>query len=235
MRKKIILIQSKKGGIGKSWITLQLAHSLAFKTKKKILVLTTDKQNDILTFSGSEATLKRGLEYWLEHLDGDVAELRKNLYYIPLNTVEISKENLNSKFRPFLEVLQSKFDYILIDGTPVIELNDIISEYATDIVIPTFLDKVTTLGMMEMIKKFDLDRIRAVIPNRTTSRSSLEKEYYEKLKNSLQKTKIVIACPINQSTIISRMIEKGKTIWDTESKKVETIKESFNDVIKVIR
>lgn len=94
MKNKIILIQSKKGGIGKSWITLQLAHGLAFKTKKKILVLTTDKQNDILTFSGSEATLKRGLEYWLEHLNGDVAELRKNLYYIPLNTVEISKENL---------------------------------------------------------------------------------------------------------------------------------------------
>ena len=31
---KVILIKANKGGVGKSWITLQLAHALALKDKK---------------------------------------------------------------------------------------------------------------------------------------------------------------------------------------------------------
>lgn len=231
---KVILVQSKKGGIGKSWSALQLAHGLAKITGENVLILTTDRQNDILSFSGYSEPLRRGLEYWIEHLEGDFAELRENLYYIPLNATIIS-EDLKNKFEVFMEALQNRFKYIVIDGTPVIELNMLISSAATDIVIPTFLDKVTAVGMMEMLKRFELNKIKAVIPNRTAARSKLEKEYYSKLKEALEPTQIVLTCPINQSNFISNLIEKGKTIWDTSSSKVTSVKEQFEKVIEVIK
>lgn len=231
---KVILVQSKKGGIGKSWSALQLAHGLAKITGENVLILTTDRQNDILSFSGYSEPLRRGLEYWIEHLEGDFAELRENLYYIPLNATIIS-EDLKNKFEVFMEALQNRFKYIVIDGTPVIELNMLISSAATDIVIPTFLDKVTAVGMMEMLKRFELNKIKAVIPNRAAARSKLEKEYYSKLKEALEPTQIILTCPINQSNFISNLIEKGKTIWDTTSSKVAPAKEQFEKVIEVIK
>lgn len=236
MENKIILVQSKKGGIGKSWSALQLAHGLAKMTGDNVLILTTDKQNDILSFSGYSEPLRRGLEYWIEHLEGDSAKLRENLYYIPLNTAIISDENvLKAKFEMFLEALQEKFKYIVIDGTPVIELNNLISSVATDIVIPTFLDKVTSIGMMEMLKKFELNKIKAVVPNRASTRSKLEREYYKKLKEVLEPTPIILTCPISQSSVISSLIEKGKTIYDSESQKLLTVKEEFRKVIEAVK
>ena len=69
-------------------------------------------------------------------------------------------------------------------------------------------------------QKFELNKIKAVIPNRAAARSKLEKEYYSKLKEALEPTQIILTCPINQSNFISNLIEKGKTIWDTSSSKV---------------
>ena len=48
---KIILVKNIKGGIGKSWITLQLAHLFATKDNK-VLIITSDSQNNIPLFAG---------------------------------------------------------------------------------------------------------------------------------------------------------------------------------------
>ena len=48
----IILVKNNKGGVGKTYITLQLAAYKALIKNKKTLILTSDSQNDILKFAG---------------------------------------------------------------------------------------------------------------------------------------------------------------------------------------
>lgn len=54
--KKIILIKANKGGVGKSWIALQLAHGMS-RLGKKVIILTSDSQNNILDYSGNGVLL----------------------------------------------------------------------------------------------------------------------------------------------------------------------------------
>lgn len=231
---RMVLVQSAKGGIGKSWLTLQIAYALAIATGKRVLIITTDNLNNIPTFAGCKKVLAKGLEHWLEYNEGDFVELRKNLYYISLNTTSLKKE-LEPKFYTFLNALKAKFDYIFIDGTPVIELNKKIAEMATDIIIPTFLDKVTTEALTKMIKTFGLEKVKAVIPNRAAARGKLQNSYYLKLSDSLKNTKVVLTCPIQQSNFIGELIEKGKTIYDTTSCKLDKQRAEIAKVIEVIR
>lgn len=209
---KVILVKANKGGVGKSWLTLQLAHATALKDKQ-VLIITSDSQNNIPRFAGiKETNFKEGLEYWIKNKNGSYIELRKNLFYIPLTTMNIPDEDINA-FRSFIGAVKKAFDYIYIDATPVLNLDDIFLEVADQIVIPTFLDSVTTSSITNMLRKAEYSKIKAIIPNRST-RCKIEKEYYRKLVETLIDTSIFVSCPISQSAIISRLIEEGKTLFD---------------------
>ena len=47
----VVLVKNNKGGVGKSWIALQLAAYKAFQNEK-VLLLTSDSQNNVLNYSG---------------------------------------------------------------------------------------------------------------------------------------------------------------------------------------
>lgn len=209
---KVILVKANKGGVGKSWLTLQLAHATALRDKK-VLIITSDSQNNIPRFAGiKDSNFKEGLEYWIKNKTGSHIELRNNLSYIPLTTMSIPDEDID-KFKNFIEVIKSIFDYIYIDATPVLNLDDIFLEVSDQIVIPTFLDSVTTSSITNMLKKAEYSKIKTIIPNRAT-RCKVEKEYYKKLVETLVGTSIFVSCPVSQSAIISRLIEEGKTLFD---------------------
>lgn len=209
---KVILVKANKGGVGKSWLTLQLAHATALKDKQ-VLIITSDSQNNIPRFAGiKENNFENGLEYWITKKNGTYLELRDNLYYIPLTTMNIPDKDIDN-FRDFIKVIKKLFDYIYIDAIPVLSLDDIFLEVADQIVIPTFLDSVTTSSITNMLRKAEYSKIKAIIPNRAT-RCKVEKEYYKKLVETLVDTSIFVSYPISQSAIISRLIEEGNTLFD---------------------
>lgn len=231
--KKIILIKANKGGVGKSWITLQLAHGMS-RLGKKVIILTSDSQNNILDYSGNGGVTPLGLEEWLKNGNGGFTELRKNLYYIPLNS-SLLPEELEVRFESFLNVLKEEFDYIFIDSTPVLNLDRKFIELADDVIIPTFLDNVT-LGsihtLMEQIQP--KSKVKAIIPNRT-GRTKLEKEYYSLLKEIVSYApSIFLSVPIKQSSFISKSIDEGKTIWEYRAKEAVTLQELFLQVLEVL-
>ena len=86
---KIITIKNNKGGVGKSWITLQLAHlaALCNEELKDILIITSDSQNNILNYAGLDDEFNSGLDSWIQKGDGELIRLRKGLYYIPLQVI----------------------------------------------------------------------------------------------------------------------------------------------------
>lgn len=227
----VVLVKNNKGGVGKSWIALQLAAYKAFQNEK-VLILTSDSQNNILNYSGIKIkdTNKKGLEDLLEGKNYELTKLRPNLFFLHLQDYKV-KGNLDEKFKKQISILKKEFKHIIIDGSPVMNLDNVFVDVAEHIIVPTFLDSVTTNSILNLLKKTDISKIRAVIPNRV-GRTRIEKNFYTFLKDTLTRSGVFLSIPINQSSIILKLIEKGTLLWESRSQKLDEIKNVF---IKVWR
>ena len=222
----VVLVKNNKGGVGKSWIALQLAAYKAFQNEK-VLILTSDSQNNILNYSGIKIkdTNKKGLEDMLEGKNYELTKLRPNLFFLHLQDYKV-KGNLDEKFKKQINNLKKEFKHIIIDGSPVMNLDNVFVDVAEHIIVPTFLDSVTTNSILNLLKKTDISKIRAVIPNRV-GRTAIEKNFYTFLKDKLTRSGVFLSIPINQSSIILKLIENGTLLWERRSQKLDDIKNVF--------
>lgn len=55
---RIVLVKNNKGGVGKSWLALQLAAYQAYRGNI-VLILTSDSQNNIFNFAGYKRAIRR--------------------------------------------------------------------------------------------------------------------------------------------------------------------------------
>ena len=229
----VVLVKNNKGGVGKSWIALQLAAYKAFQNEK-VLLLTSDSQNNVLNYSGIkiEDTNKKGLEDLLEGKNYELTKLRSNLFFLHLQDYKV-KGNLDEKFKKQISILKKEFKHIIIDGSPVMNLDNVFVDVAEHIIVPTFLDSVTTNSILNLLKKTDISKIRAVIPNRV-GRTKIEKDFYTFLKNKLTRSGVFLSIPINQSSIILKLIENGTLLWERRSQKLDEIKNVFVKVWREI-
>ncbi len=229
----VVLVKNNKGGVGKSWIALQLAAYKAFQNEK-VLILTSDSQNNILNYSGIKIkdTNKKGLEDLLEGKNYELTKLRPNLFFLHLQDYKV-KGNLDEKFKKQINNLKKEFKHIVIDGSPVMNLDNVFVDVAEHIIVPTFLDSVTTNSILNLLKKTDISKIRAVIPNRV-GRTKIEKDFYTFLKNKLSRSGVFLSIPINQSSIILKLIENGTLLWERRSQKLDEIKNVFVKVWREI-
>ena len=225
----VVLVKNNKGGVGKSWIALQLAAYKAFQNEK-VLLLTSDSQNNVLNYSGIKIkdTNKKGLEDMLEGKNYELTKLRPNLFFLHLQDYKV-KGNLDEKFKKQINNLKKEFDHIIIDGSPVMNLDNVFVDVAEHIIVPTFLDSVTTNSILNLLKKTDISKIRAVIPNRV-GRTAIEKNFYTFLKDKLTRSGVFLSIPINQSAIILKLIENGTLLWERRSQKLDDIKNVFIEV-----
>ena len=230
----IILVKNNKGGVGKTYITLQLAAYKALIKNKKTLILTSDSQNDILKFSGIKIddTSKFGLEDFIEGKSYKIKKLRENLFFLHLQGYKI-KNSFDEAFQRAIKILKGEYDYIVIDGSPVMGLDNLFIEISDHIVIPTFLDSITTHSVLSMLKKVDLNKVKAVVPNRI-GRTKLEKEYYDFLNKKLGVQGIHLSFPIPQISLISKLIDKETLLWESKAKKLDYIKGIFINIWKEI-
>ena len=222
----VVLVKNNKGGVGKSWIALQLAAYKAFQNEK-VLILTSDSQNNILNYSGIKIkdTNKKGLEDLLEGKNYELTKLRPNLFFLHLQDYKV-KGNLDEKFKKQINNLKKEFKHIIIDGSPVMNLDNVFVDVAEHIIVPTFLDSVTTNSILNLLKKTDISKIRAVIPNRV-GRTAIEKNFYSFLKENLNRSGVFLSIPIKQSSIILNLIEKGTLLWERRAQELEQIKNVF--------
>ena len=222
----VVLVKNNKGGVGKSWIALQLAAYKAFQNEK-VLILTSDSQNNILNYSGIKIkdTNKKGLEDLLEGKNYELTKLRPNLFFLHLQDYKV-KGNLDEKFKKQINNLKKEFKHIVIDGSPVMNLDNVFVDVAEHIIVPTFLDSVTTNSILNLLKKTDISKIRAVIPNRV-GRTKIEKDFYAFLKEKLNRSGVFLSIPIKQSSLILNLIEKGTLLWERRAQELEQIKNVF--------
>lgn len=240
---KIFMLKINKGGVGKTFITSQLASGLALKGYR-ILIITSDDQNNIwqhLTkrIKGEKQLLsfQNGLKYSVENLNDDYAiRMRKNLYFIPLED-EVFGNKFFNNINEFLLEMREKYDFIFIDSPPTLKKIDIVDMTLMDLtdkfIIPCYCIDDTVQGAINIIKKVGIDKVLALVVNKYSARST-EKKYLKILNENIKGSNIFYPEPITLSTLIMDIIDKGKTIWETKTKELDNIREIFNSIIEVI-
>lgn len=123
-RKKKILVTSSLPGEGKSFVSKNLAYSLA-QSGKKVILLDMDfrkphttnsfnlkKHKGIINFLKDEADLE---ELFVE------SDINSNLFILPAGTQgeDHTQLLLNGKLESIFEYLSSKYDYIIMDSAPI--------------------------------------------------------------------------------------------------------------------
>lgn len=122
---KIIMVTSSVNGEGKTFISANLANILA-KADKKVLLMELDLRKPKLSEMFNHSSEAAG---YSDYLQGSVdladiiksTELSENLFLISSGPVvaNASEMLLNKKTKMMLDILKEKFDYIIIDSSPL--------------------------------------------------------------------------------------------------------------------
>ena len=166
---KTVLVTSSVHGEGKSFICANLAATLA-QNKSKVLLIDCDLRKGRL-HKIFELDNDKGLsDLLIDEMNTDVKQYIKkthvdNLSVITMGTIPPNPSELLSSARCklIIDILKNKFDYIVLDGTPVNGLTD-------SIVLASLVDKVvivSTIGntSVELLRncKESLDNVGASI------------------------------------------------------------------------
>ena len=236
----IFTVKVNKGGIGKTFFTVQIGHGLALQGYK-VLLITSDSQNNILHYTKSKKEIdKYDLSKGLRHavLYGDNRDLyikvRENLYFLPTES-SVFSDAFEKKFDNFIRKKRIEYDYILIDSIPTMDIDKKFMECSDQLIIPTFCDYSTYEGTLNVIEEVGANKIHSIIIN-LFKNTKIQKKYYSEFEKSLSGTGIVFPKPIKELSLIENLIENGKTIWESGSKLLIDVQNSFADVIaKIIR
>ncbi|ALM93168.1 ParA family protein [Fusobacterium polymorphum] len=225
---EIIQIKVEKGGIGKTFIASNLAHLLAL-LDYKIIILSIDSQNNVYSiFNKVNQRIKGSLKKSILNDEIFKIELRENLDFIPIELY--LSPNILKEVPTFLRKLKKNYDYIIIDSLPALKVDNIFLENSDKIIIPAHGDKMTVQGIVSIIKEHR-EKIHSIIFNKYIN-TKINREYYEKIKEICKNSDIYISKPIKNNAFIAELIEKGKTIWESKSKKIIETQEIFKDIVR---
>ena len=227
---KIITVKNNKGGVGKTFLTTQLAAGFAI-AGNKVLILTSDSQNNAFDYLLSGfLEFKNGLKAEVAKKEGEYFRMRSNLYFLPLEDNKFSNQFLK-KLPLFLDKCKEEYDIIVIDSTAVLKLDEVFLEKSDGIIIPTYADELTTKSVINLLETVDLNKVKAIVTNRYKTSKS-QKKHYDSLKETLGGTHVFVSDPINHVSFLENMFDTKKTIWQFNNKIAEGIQEILMEIMR---
>ena len=225
---EIIQIKVEKGGVGKTFIASNLAHLLAL-LDYKVIILSIDSQNNVYSiFNKVNQRIKGSLKKSILSNEIYKIKLRENLDFIPIELY--LSPNILTEVPAFLRKLKKNYDYIIIDSLPALKVDNIFLENSDKIIIPAHGDKMTLQGIISIIKEHR-EKIHSIIFNKYIN-TKINREYYKEIKEICKNSGIYISKPIKNNAFIAELIEKGKTIWESRSKKIIETQEIFKNIVR---
>lgn len=225
---EIIQIKVEKGGVGKTFIASNLAHLLAL-LDYKVIILSIDSQNNVYSiFNKVNQRIKGSLKKSILSNEIYKVKLRENLDFIPIELY--LSLNILKEVPAFLRKLKKNYDYIIIDSLPALKVDNIFLENSDKIIIPAHGDKMTLQGIISIIKEHR-EKIHSIIFNKYIN-TKINREYYKEIKEICKNSGIYISKPIKNNAFITELIEKGKTIWESRSKKIIETQEIFKNIVR---
>ena len=204
---KVIAITNQKGGVGKTVTSICLGACLA-KSGKKVLIADFDPQGNLTVGLGypDPSSYGRSIKDAFMNEINDV-EIRTDDYIvhtkesfdilpanISLSGVDILLASIMSRetvFKRILEPFKEKYDYILIDSNPALNLFTINSLTAADsVIIPVQAEHYATYGLADLMKtivktKKQLNpnlKIDGILITMTDSRTNLSKHIASQIR-----------------------------------------------------
>jgi len=183
---KVIAVQSTIAGEGKSFVSLNLASTLAMNDFKVLLVGVDMRMSNLHKVLKSNNN--KGLSTYLinqDHLD-DIIEATpiNNLSYVPSGPVPPNPAELleNGYFERFMKEAKTKFDYIILDSPPVSLVTDgIITGRHADINLFVIRFRYSNKEQIKALNELDTKKILpnlAIVFNDAIKENFGEGNYY---------------------------------------------------------
>lgn len=189
---KIISFVNQKGGTGKTTACINIASRLALNGWKVLLIDLDPQTNATLSLGINPVESKRSMyDVLLNHasLSDVLQKTNKGLNIAPasieLTNTDISLEGHQTRLKDILQNHKDKFDYILIDCPPALNLLAINALVASsEVIIPILCDYLSMEGLKQLLMTIGKVKnnfnnklhILGILPNMVDHRRNLTDE-----------------------------------------------------------
>ena len=168
---RVISIINLKGGVAKTVSAINIAHILVKVHGKRVLLIDNDKQGNTSKFFGLyDPDSEYGLSELLTVRDLDVDNIIQQTDYEGLDIItanmsllRANKEILmdvsrpqQTRLRKKLESVKERYDYVIIDNAPDINMTVVNALVASDdVLVPIKIDQFSFDGLEQILEQID--------------------------------------------------------------------------------